>query len=154
MEYDECNPFMEDIKLKKIMLDTNPNKIKKVISHPELPLMLVWDNKSIVTLWETEGNFRLLNTFTPYTLVEDSEGIKIPPLGISLKSVTFADEYTIKWNSISQMGFTYMEEASTSAKENNFIIFVFDKFIVFHDYKTKKNKYLQKSDIESKGFAS
>jgi len=145
---------MDDIKLRKIMTDANPNKIKKIISHPELPLLLVWDAKSTVTLWETEGSYRCLNTFTPYTLLEDSDGIRVPPLGISLKSVSFADKYTLKWNSASQMGFTLMDEDSNLTQENNFIIFVFDLFIIFHDYKTKKNRYLQKADIESKGFSS
>ncbi|CAI2384942.1 unnamed protein product [Moneuplotes crassus] len=154
MEYDKCNPYCEDIKLRKILVDVNPNKIKKIVCHPELPLMLVWDAKSTVTLWETDGHYRCLNTFTPYTLLEDSDGIKVPPLGISLKSVAFADEHTIKWSSVSQMGFTMIEEESSLDQDHSLIIFVFELFIIFHDYRTKKNRYLQKADIESKGFAS
>jgi hypothetical protein len=152
MEYDECNPYMEDIKLKRIFVDVSPGKLKKVIIHPELPLMLTWDAKNNVCLYELDGNFRQLNTFTPYTLVEDSGGIKIPPLGVTLKSLCFADKYTQKWSSLSQMGLTLMDE-DIQVEDHNFIIFVFDLFIVFHDYKTKKNKYLQKADIESKGFS-
>ena len=159
MEYEEWNPFMEDIKLKQIFTDVCPNKIKKIIWHPERPWFLAWDSKSNVTLWEYEGCQKLLSTFTTNSLIKDSSGIKLPPLGVSLKGVCFHDEYTIKWNSLSRMGFAMSKNYQTNdqiGKDSpySFIIFVFEHFIVFHDYKTKVNKYLQKTEIDSKGFSS
>ena len=150
---------MEDIKLKQIFTDVCPHKIKKITCHPEKPWFLASDSKSNVTLWEYEGSQKLLSTFTTNSLIKDSSGIKLPPLGVSLKSVWFFDEYTLKWNSVSRMGFTMSNDYQTNdqiGKDSpySFIIFVFELFIVFHDYKTKINKYLQKTDIDSKGFAS
>jgi hypothetical protein len=159
---------MEDIKLKKILSDITPGKIKKVIVHPYHPWVLICDSKNTVSLYSYTSPCTLLNTFTPYTLLEDSDNIKMPSLGVTLRSVCFSDMYTLKYSSLSQMGFTLMDEEfhdampnyitserkGTEPNANCDIIFVFDQFIIFHDYTTKKNRYLQKSDIDSKGFAS
>jgi len=91
-------------------------------------------------------------------LIEDSPGIRLPPLGITLKNVCFSDEHTVKYSSLSPLGFTQPLDQQTgtchSSPNKSMIIFVFDFFIVFHDYKTRRNQYLQKADVDSKGFAS
>ena len=61
---------------------------------------------------------------------------------------------------MSQMGFTMISDDQDSKGfhhnkgTHSLIIFVFKFVIIFHDYNTKKNRYLHKNDLDIKEFSS